>query len=307
MATAQDIITDALRTLGVIASGETPTAHDMNDALGRLNRIIETWQTDERAYYSQIDSAFALTIGKGQYAIGDAVLSIESITRVGAVATVTTRTRHSLETGNPVTVTGATQTEYNITAPVTATGPFTFTYVVAGAPATPATTSSEITARNADFNVARPVEIINAFVRAAGRDYTMGRMTERYWDAIAIKSTQTPQPVRILYRPAFPFGQILLYPIPSAAGDLHIKLRNCLQAYTSLYLDQPMPPGYRRALELALAIDAAPEYREKVSQETLLTLTGVYQALWDLNTGIPTPSLDNVRMGGGTKAVEAQP
>jgi len=303
MATAQDIITTALRTLGVFAPGEALQPEDLTDGLARLNQIIETWQTDERAYFSEVDSSFALTIGKGQYAIGDATIEVASITRVGAVATVTTRTRHSFETGNPVRIAGAAQADYNITANVTVTSPFTFTYNVANAPATPATTATVITANNADFNVARPVEIIGSFVRATSQDYPLGSMTERYWNAIALKSTQTPRPVRLLYRPGYPFGQILLYPVPSAAGDLHIKTRNCLQAYTTYQEDQPMPPGYRRALELALAIDSAPEYRERVAQETLLNLSAVYSTLWALNTDIPKPSLDSTRAASADQPV----
>jgi hypothetical protein len=305
MATAQEIITTALRELGVFAPGETLQPEDLSDGLSRLNQIIETWQTDERAYFSEVDSGFTLTIGKGQYAIGDATIEVASITRIGNIATVTTRTRHSFESGNMVTMAGAVQADYNITAPVAVTGPYSYTYVVANSPATPATTASEITAVNADFNTARPVEIIASFVRVLGRDYTLGSMTERYWNGISLKSQQTPHPVRLLYRPGFPFGQIILYPVPSEAGQLHIKTRNCLQPYTTYLEDQPMPPGYRRALELALAIDSAPEYREKVSQETLLGLTGIFQSLWALNTGIPKPSMDNTRNPAVNQATAA--
>lgn len=67
--------------------------------------------------------------------------AVTSITRVGAVATVT-KTAHALDTGDLLTITGATQTEYNVTrAPITVIDANTFTFAVAGTPATPATGS----------------------------------------------------------------------------------------------------------------------------------------------------------------------
>lgn len=66
-------------------------------------------------------------------------LAITSITRAGAVATVTTTANHGLATGAVVKVAGATQAEYNGVFTITVTGAATFTYAVIGAPATPAT------------------------------------------------------------------------------------------------------------------------------------------------------------------------
>jgi hypothetical protein len=64
-------------------------------------------------------------------------LAVNSITRVGQVATLTAAANHGLVTGQRVNVTGAAEPEYNIEAEITVTGAATFTYVVAGAPATP--------------------------------------------------------------------------------------------------------------------------------------------------------------------------
>lgn len=40
---AQDVIRRALRIAGVIASGETPQASDVADALGTLNALLAEW------------------------------------------------------------------------------------------------------------------------------------------------------------------------------------------------------------------------------------------------------------------------
>ncbi len=66
-------------------------------------------------------------------------VAVTSITRSGGTATVTTTAAHGYATGNLVEIRGATQTDYNGDFEITVTGASTFTYTVAGSPATPAT------------------------------------------------------------------------------------------------------------------------------------------------------------------------
>lgn len=66
-------------------------------------------------------------------------VNVSSITRSGTTATVTTATAHGFSTGDVALITGAAETEYNGEFVVTVTGGTSFTYDVAGSPATPAT------------------------------------------------------------------------------------------------------------------------------------------------------------------------
>lgn len=66
-------------------------------------------------------------------------VSVSSITRVGATATVVCAAAHGLNTGDSALIAGATQGDYNIDAVVTVIDLTTFTYTVANDPATPAT------------------------------------------------------------------------------------------------------------------------------------------------------------------------
>lgn len=65
--------------------------------------------------------------------------AVTAITRSGLTATVTTAAAHGRATNDWVTIEGAAQAEYNITAQITVLSSTTFTYTIAGAPATPAT------------------------------------------------------------------------------------------------------------------------------------------------------------------------
>lgn len=66
-------------------------------------------------------------------------VAVTSITRVSTTATVTTTAAHPFITGDTVTIAGASPAGYNGAKTVTVTGGSTFTYTIAGSPATPAT------------------------------------------------------------------------------------------------------------------------------------------------------------------------
>ncbi len=78
----------------------------------------------------------ALIVGAFSLATSKA---ITSITRAVNTATVTTTANHGYATSDFVNIRGAVQTAYNGDKTITVTGATTFTYTVAGAPATPAT------------------------------------------------------------------------------------------------------------------------------------------------------------------------
>jgi len=55
MTTAADQINGALRLLGVLAEGETPSAETSQDALSALNQMIESWSIERLSVFSTID------------------------------------------------------------------------------------------------------------------------------------------------------------------------------------------------------------------------------------------------------------
>jgi hypothetical protein len=57
--TAGDQINGALRLLGVLAEGETPSAATSQDALTALNQMIDSWNTERLAVFSTQDQVFS--------------------------------------------------------------------------------------------------------------------------------------------------------------------------------------------------------------------------------------------------------
>lgn len=64
MATAGDQINRALRLLGVLAEGETPSAATSNDALVALNQMLESWNLERLMIYNTIDQVFTWPTGE---------------------------------------------------------------------------------------------------------------------------------------------------------------------------------------------------------------------------------------------------
>ena len=59
MTTAAEQIDGALRLLGVLAEGETPSAATSQDALMALNQMIDSWNTERLAVFSTQDQIFS--------------------------------------------------------------------------------------------------------------------------------------------------------------------------------------------------------------------------------------------------------
>ena len=68
--TVRDLISGSLRLLGVLASGEQPTAAEAQDALASLNSMIDSWQNERLMLYAILPQTFSLVAGKLSYTMG---------------------------------------------------------------------------------------------------------------------------------------------------------------------------------------------------------------------------------------------
>lgn len=68
--TAGDQIKRALRLLGVLAEGETPSADEYADSLMALNQMLDSWSTERLAVYATQDQAFTWTAGNASRTLG---------------------------------------------------------------------------------------------------------------------------------------------------------------------------------------------------------------------------------------------
>jgi hypothetical protein len=70
MTTAGDQINGALRLLGVLAEGETPSAETSQDGLSALNQMIDSWSTERLAVYATQDQVLTWPAGQSKRTLG---------------------------------------------------------------------------------------------------------------------------------------------------------------------------------------------------------------------------------------------
>lgn len=147
----------------------------------------------------------------------------------------------------------------------------------------------------ANWVTSRPIRIVGAFVRVSNVDTPLALITEQYWTNLANKNA-TGTPTKLLYRPNVPYGQVLLYPTPTApAPQIFIKAERMIAKYATLITTQYLPPGYQRLLELSLAMELAPEYGSQVKPEILANLRADLDSLIRTNIQpLPVNKTDNI-------------
>lgn len=70
MTTANDLITAALREAAILGDNETPSAATAAAALGRLNRMLDSWRNNKTIVYHILEQQFTFTANEESYTIG---------------------------------------------------------------------------------------------------------------------------------------------------------------------------------------------------------------------------------------------
>ena len=86
MSTAQDIIIQALTTLGELGQNEPASADDLSYCLTRLNGMIDSWSTERLSLYMMTQGLYTLTANTQDYSIGPSV-TLSSGTRPALIET----------------------------------------------------------------------------------------------------------------------------------------------------------------------------------------------------------------------------
>jgi hypothetical protein len=186
--TTSELITASLQRLGVIDADETPTGTEMNDALDRLNDLIDAWGTERLSMYTSSRTTWPITSGTAAYAIGP-----------GSVV-----------------------------------------------------------------NRARPVYVDDIRFIDTSQDpdleMPLSRLTVEGYAAIPQKALTSNYPTCVYYNLTYPTGTLTFWMVPTSTtlqGVIYAPV-----AVTELALSDTisLPPGYRRFLRDALAVELAPEY-----------------------------------------------
>lgn len=68
--TGNDLIASALRLIGVLASGESPSAAEANDCLTILNQLLDLWNAERQLIFTIQMNEFPAVLGQQTYTLG---------------------------------------------------------------------------------------------------------------------------------------------------------------------------------------------------------------------------------------------
>jgi hypothetical protein len=261
-----DIVSRALKDIGALEAGETPTADAAQDAFDMLNDMIDQWSNEDMMVFYKSEIVFPIVSGQTQYTIGP----------TGNINAVFTGSI----TGNILTITAISQGSVNLGQYLSGTGITPGTQIVAfGTGAGNNVNEAGTYQLNISQTVAsttitgyyqRPLAIDSAFVRIntnsngqpivnGGLDYPVGVLNLEEYEMIGLKTLSGPWPKALYYQPSEILGNIYVWPNPSQ-GEMHIFANTIFTRYLTLYDQILLPQGYTNALRWCLAERLMPMY-----------------------------------------------
>ena len=261
-----DIISRALKDIGALEAGETPTSEAAQDAFDMLNDMCDQWSNEQMMVYYKSEIIFPIVSGQTQYTIGPGGEIGASFTGSisGFTLTVTGITSGALAIGQTLTGTGIAAGTTIVAMNTGAGGNINEagTYTVNIFQTVASTTISAY--------YQRPLTINSCFVRVntnsngtpivnGGLDYPMAVLNYEDYALIGLKTLNGPWPKALYYQPAETLGNIFLWPNP-AQGEVHMFCDTLFSRYSSLSDNIVLPQGYLMALRWCLAEQLMPMY-----------------------------------------------
>ena len=152
----------------------------------------------------------------------------------------------------------------------------------------------------ATFSVTqRPVKVVRATIilNNTQQPYVEVPITirdDQWWMENTIKTLQSSQPTDLFYNPAFPNGELYIWPVPNTAYPIRLELWALISQYSSITdpLGGPagpgsLPPGYRNALMLSLAEELLPGAGKEASPILAVMAARARSAIFNNNFAVP--------------------
>ena len=274
-----DIISRALKDIGALEAGETPTSDAAQDAFDMLNDMLDQWSNEDMMVFYKTEIVFSITPGQSQYTIGPGgqigANFVGSIS--GNILTVTSINSGAIALGQSLSGTGITAGT-TITAFGSGAGGNvneTGTYTV--------NINQTVASTTISAYYERPLVINSAFVRIntnsngvpivnGGLDYPVAILALEDYEMIGLKTLSGPWPKALYYQPTETLGNIFVWPNPSQ-GEMHLFADTIFRRYTSINDTIVLPQAYSMALRWCLAERLMPMYG-KSNQVQLAMIQG---------------------------------
>ena len=283
-----EIISRALKDIGALASGETPTADEAQDAFDMLNDLLDQWTNEDMMVFNVTEIIFPIIPGQVQYTIGPdpSTLNFIGAAFTGSIA------------GNVLTVSGIQSGAVAQGQTLQGTGILAGTKIVqnltgaggnvneVGTYLLNITYSAPVASQVITAYYQKPLGIDSAYVRIntnsngqpiinGGLDYQIAVIALDDYNSIGLKTLNGPWPKALYFNPNEESGNLFLWPNP-AQGEVHMFASTIFRRYDSINDTVVLPQGYSMALRWCLAERLMPMYGK--SNQAQMAMINAYAA-----------------------------
>ena len=278
---ASDLISVALRQIGVGAVGTTASSADVADGLFHLNAMLAGWQRKRWLVPAIVDIS-AISTGNLTMHVGPGQ-DVDCDLRPDKIEYAFAR-----YLGN-----GAARSNTADFAP----GDFTSDFAIGSGPSDGDGTATVPAIFSPTQFDATEFSTDETFVGVANNDtlafdYPLYIIQSREdYSAIRLKNLRT-WPQALYYSPEFPYGVMNVWPIPQAGlWEIHVGVKQTLQSGLTAASPINLPPEYWDAIMWILAARLAPSYGQEAGPTVTAFAKSALQTIRVANTQIPSLSL----------------
>mgnify|MGYP003631080070 FL=1 len=261
-----ELITQALRTMGILADAQSATASQISDGSIRLNSMIKAWRNRGISLPLYQELAVFLTDGTASYSIGatgDKATALDDFVKT-ELSTAGVATDATIEVDS---ITGITNGDFIGIELDDDTIQWT---TINGAPAgTTITLTATLTGAAAIDNhiytytsiAQRPLTIKGARIRDRADNETPVRVVTREEYFSYVNKTATGKVVAVYYDPQITNGKLYCWPSPDAVGDvLLLTAQRQVADFDGSTDDPDFPVEWLDALSYGLAVRMLTKY-----------------------------------------------
>jgi hypothetical protein len=273
-----DIISRALKDIGALEAGETPTPEAAQDAFDMLNDVLDQWSNESMMVSYKTEIIYPISPNVTQYTIGPGgtIGAVFTGSISGNILTVTAISSGAIALGQTLSGAGITNGTTIVAFQSGAGGNINEvgTYTL--------NNSQTVSSTTINSYYQRPLSINSAFVRIntnsngqpityGGLDYPVAILNVEDYEMIGLKTLAGPWPKALYYQPSETLGNIFVWPNPSQ-GEMHIFADTLFARYNSINDSIVLPQGFSMALRWCLAERLMPMYG-KASQTQIAMIT----------------------------------
>jgi hypothetical protein len=265
--TRDEIITVALRKLGVLSYGETPASDQIADASGELNRMVKAWQADGIHLWAYSEGVLFFESGKEKYnlgATGDRAANVNNFVQTELAADValgaSTITVDSITDISDTDVIGVVQDDNTIHWTTVNGTPSGTTVTLTDVTTVAAATDNHVYVYSS--LIERPLRITDARLRQNGDiDTTITKISRDSYFKIANKTNTGAIPNQFYYDPQLTNGIIRIWSTPDdVQATMRFTFQRSIEDFDNINDNPDFPQEWLQALIYNLADEMIVEY-----------------------------------------------